>query len=76
MDEPPPPVVKTELEIAVAELAIFKEEAAKPVLTMTEVCQSWMDQCSSTQEGDALVSGFTDQAQNPFKEVKGGCIIL
>jgi len=35
-----------------------------------------MDQCAKDQEEDALVSGFKDPAENPFKEIKNGCIIL
>lgn len=75
-DEPLLAPQKTELEILTALHAMYTEEAKMPVLTMTEVCKSWMDQCSNNQEEDALVSGFKDQKDNPFKELKGGCIIL
>ncbi len=74
--EPQLAIPKTELETLTALLVIYKEEIQKPVLTMTEICKSWMDQCANNQETDALVSGFKDPADNPFKEIKAGCIIL
>ncbi len=74
--EPQLAIPKTELETLTALLIIYKEEIEKPVLTMTEICKSWMDQCAKNQEEDALVSGFKDPAENPFKEIKNGCIIL
>ena len=69
-------IPKSELDTLTGLIVIYKEELAKPVLSMTEICKSWMDQCANTQEGDALTSGFKDQADNPFKEIKSGCIIL
>jgi hypothetical protein len=43
---------------------------------MSEVCKLWIEQCQANQESDVLVSGFKNQNDNPFKEIKGGCVII
>jgi hypothetical protein len=52
-----------------------REANVKPAL-MSDVCKWWIEQCQSTQENDVLVSGFKNPNDNPFKEIKGGCIII
>lgn len=74
-DDPQLAVPKSELEMATLELAMYKLMVEEPVLSMTEVCKSWMDQVTGKQDEDMLVVGFKD-GENPFKEIKGGCIIL
>ena len=52
-----------------------REAQVQPAL-MSEVCKSWIEQCQSNQEADALVSGFKNPNDNPFKEIKGGCVVI
>jgi hypothetical protein len=70
-------VPKSDLEMARLTFAMYKLEIQKPVLSMSEICQSWIDQCQSGIKEDMLVVGFSlKEIDNPFKEIKGQCIIL
>ncbi|RNA31360.1 guanine nucleotide-binding subunit gamma-1 [Brachionus plicatilis] len=53
----------------------LRNEAAIERKKVSQVCKELISFCEAHQTSDVLVSGFTSQKENPFKE-KSGCIVV
>ena len=53
----------------------LRHEAAIDRKKVSQVCKELISFCEAHQQSDVLVSGFTSQKENPFKE-KSGCFII
>jgi hypothetical protein len=53
----------------------LRHEAAIDRKKVSQVCKELIAFCEAHQQSDVLVSGFTSQKENPFKE-KSGCLIV
>ena len=53
----------------------LRQEASIDRKKVSQVCKELISFCEAHQQSDVLVSGFTSQKENPFKE-KSGCLII
>lgn len=53
----------------------LRQEAAIDRKKVSQVCKELISFCEAHQQSDVLVSGFTSQKENPFKE-KSGCLVI
>ena len=53
----------------------LRHEAAIDRKKVSQVCKELISFCEAHQQSVVLVSGFTSQKENPFKE-KSGCLII
>lgn len=53
----------------------LRRECAVERKKVSQVCKELISFCEAHQQSDALVAGFTNQKENPFKE-KAGCLII
>lgn len=53
----------------------LRAEAAVQRLQVSECVAELIKYCDQQADGDVLITGFSKQSDNPFKE-KGGCTIL
>ena len=53
----------------------LRNEAAIDRKKVSQVCKELISFCEAHQQSDVLVSGFSSQKENPFKE-KSGCLII
>ena len=53
----------------------LRHEAAVDRKKVSQVCKDLISYCEAHQQGDVLVSGFSSQKDNPYKE-KSGCLVI
>lgn len=53
----------------------LRHEAAVERKKVSQVCKDLISYCEAHQQSDVLVSGFSSQKDNPFKE-KSGCLVI
>jgi hypothetical protein len=53
----------------------LRHEAAIDRRKVSQVCKDLISFCEAHQASDVLVSGFTSQKENPYKE-KSGCLVI
>jgi guanine nucleotide-binding protein G(I)/G(S)/G(O) subunit gamma-12 len=53
----------------------LRREASMDRKKVSQVCRELVQYCEAHQQTDALVSGFTSQKENPFKE-KSSCLVV
>jgi hypothetical protein len=53
----------------------LRQEAKIDRKKVSQVCKELISYCEAYQQSDVLVSGFTSQKENPYKE-KSGCMVI
>ncbi|XP_012684982.1 guanine nucleotide-binding protein G(T) subunit gamma-T1 [Clupea harengus] len=64
----------TDLDKAKMELEQKKKEVPLERALLSKGCTEFMEAVQATADEDPLVKGIPE-ATNPFKEIKGGCVI-
>ncbi|XP_062385984.1 guanine nucleotide-binding protein G(T) subunit gamma-T1 [Sardina pilchardus] len=64
----------TDLDKAKMELEQKKKEVLLERTVVSKCCTEFMDHVQGLVEEDVLVKGIAED-KNPFKELKGGCVI-